>query len=261
MSSSRTALIGHTGFVGSNLAAQFSFTDFYRSSTIGDIRGGSFDLVVCAGVQAKKWWANQNEAADWEGITSLLDELKSISAKRFVLISTVDVYPYPSGVDESSLVDPAINHPYGKHRYRVEEFVREHFASHLILRLPGLFGTGIKKNVIYDLLHDNELGKINPAGVYQYYCLDRLGTDIERALQLGLPLVNLTSEPVATKVIKDRFFPEKTIADEVPFTASYDMKSKYWEQWNSPAPGYLYDKETVLEQLGAFIARESEARQ
>jgi hypothetical protein len=256
MSQARTALIGYTGFVGSNLAAQSHFTDFYRSANIGEMRGGEFDLVVCSGVQAKKWWANQNEEADWAGITSLLEVLGTVSAKRFILISTVDVYPSPSGVDESSPVDPAINHAYGKHRYRVEKFVRERFANHLVLRLPGLFGTGIKKNVIYDLLHDNELGKINPAGVYQYYSLHRLWADIEQATRLQLPLLNLASEPVATRDIVARFLPDKCLAQESPFMVAYDMKSRHWAEWGSSAPGYLYEKETVLEQLGSFLARE-----
>jgi dTDP-4-dehydrorhamnose reductase len=256
MSQPRTALIGYTGFVGANLATQSHYTDLYRSSNIGDMNGGSFDLVVCAGVQAKKWWANQNEAADWEGITKLLEVLETVSVKRFILISTVDVYPNPSGVDEFTPVDPDTNHPYGKHRYLVENFVCERFADHLVLRLPGLFGKGIKKNVIYDMLHDNELAKINPLGVYQYYCLDQLGVDITRATQLGIRLLNVASEPVSTRDIAARFFPQKRIGDETPFTSNYDMRSNYWENWNSSVPGYLYAKETVLEQLGVFLTRE-----
>ena len=35
----RTALIGHTGFIGSNLARQFAFDECYNSKSIGGIRG------------------------------------------------------------------------------------------------------------------------------------------------------------------------------------------------------------------------------
>lgn len=252
---SRYALIGHTGFVGSNLAAQTPFDACFRSTNIQEIKNQSFDLVVCSGVQAKKWWANQNPDEDWQGIESLLDCLRTVQAGRFVLISTVDVYPAPSGVDEETAIPPE-NHAYGRHRFLVEEFVREHFPSHLVLRLPGLFGTGIKKNAIHDLLHDHELEKINPAGVYQYYFLDRLWQDIEKARAMNLSLLNLSAEPVSTREIMDRFFPGKIAGPETDFRASYNMQSRYWRDWGSSAEGYLYDKAAVLSQLDTFLARE-----
>ncbi len=252
-----TALIGHSGFVGSNLASQFSFDDHYRSSNIHELRGKSFDLVVCAGIQAKKWWANQNPEEDWNGIKTLLDNLKTVSAKRFVLISTVDIYPRPSEVDEDTVDGFLANHPYGKHRYLAEEFVRERFPNHLVLRLPGLFGNGIKKNVIHDLLNNHEIGKINPASIYQYYFLDRLHADMEKASSLNLRLLNISAEPVSSREIIERFFSGKSVGPETDFKASYDMHSKYWKEWGSPAPGYLYDRATVLAQLGQFIKRQT----
>ncbi len=44
----KTALIGYTGFVGSNLLHDRSFTRRYRSTNIETIAGEHFDLVVCA---------------------------------------------------------------------------------------------------------------------------------------------------------------------------------------------------------------------
>src|SRR5205823_2320580 len=105
------ALVGHTGFVGSNLASQRQFGALFNSKNIEEMGGGSFGLVVCAGVQAKKWWANQNPEADWQGIVRLLDVLKSIQAETFVLISTVDVYTNPMGVTESTPI-AGDNHVY-----------------------------------------------------------------------------------------------------------------------------------------------------
>ena len=45
----RSALIGHTGFVGGNIAANAQFTDCYNSKNIAEIRGKSYDMIVCAG--------------------------------------------------------------------------------------------------------------------------------------------------------------------------------------------------------------------
>jgi nucleoside-diphosphate-sugar epimerase len=250
------ALVGFNGFVGSNLLNQIDISHCFNSSNIDDICDSQFETIYCAGIQAKKWWANQNEAQDLTGINRLLECLQNVKTQKFILISTVDVYPDPAGVDEESIIDFTINHPYGKHRFMAEEFVRAHFQDYLIIRLPGLFGTGIKKNVIHDLLNDHELDKINPEGIYQYYFLDNLKADIERALKMGISLLNVSTEPIVTKDIIARFFPNKMVGPSTPFKASYDMKSLYWRDWDSSTPGYLYDKATTLDHLGVFIARE-----
>jgi hypothetical protein len=248
-------LIGHTGFVGSNLARQHTFDAAYRSSTIDSLRGGEADLIVCAGVQAKKWWANLNPDADWEGIQRLLTVLETVRAKRFVLISTVDVYTTPSGVTEEDPCAPDGNHAYGSHRLAVERFVADRFSNHCILRLPGLFGDGIKKNVIHDMLNRHELEKINPAGVFQYYFLDWLWADIQRADDLGLKVLNLATEPLGTETIRARFFPELTLGPESTFKATYDMGTRHATDWGNPGSSYLYDRSAVLAGLETFIER------
>lgn len=250
-----SALIGHTGFVGSNLARQMTFGRTYNSRNIEDIRGQHFDLLVCSGIQAKKWWANQHAEEDRAQILRLFDGLSTVTADYFVLISTVDVYPRPKDVTEQTAVNPEANHAYGKNRFEAEEWVREKFADHLVLRLPGLFGDGIKKNVIHDLMNNHELEKINPEGVYQYYFLDELKGDIARARDQGLTLLNLACEPLGTRELRARFFPDRTVGEPSAFSASYDMKSDHWQAWGSPVPGYLYTKEQTMEQLDVFLRR------
>lgn len=250
----KSAIIGHTGFVGQNLDSQYRFDSKFNSRNISEIRGQSYDVVVCSGVQAKKWWANQQPEADWDGIQSLLECLQTVQADYFVLISTVDVYPNPKAVDELTHIDPSINHTYGKNRYAVEEFVRARFQNSLVVRLPGLFGDGIKKNVVHDLLNQHELEKINPLGVFQYYYLKRLWVDIEKARSHRLSLINLATEAVSTKEILHSFFPKTVVGPESPFAANYDMRSRYADLWKSGKPGYLYSHEQVLRDLAEFIA-------
>lgn len=249
------ALIGHTGFVGSNLAEQHPFDATYHSRNSHEMRNGSFDLVVCAGVQAKKWWANQNPEEDWTGIQRLLDVLETIHAREFVLISTVDVYPKPVQVTENTPIKDE-NHAYGTHRLAVEAFVRRRFPQASILRLPGLFGQYLKKNVIFDLLNDNCLEQINPASAYQYYNLSHLWSDIQRCRALGLPLLNVATEPVLTADIIDRCFPEKRnrVAQATPFAVNYDMWTDNASLWESKSKNYLYDREMILEEIAEFVA-------
>ena len=73
--------------------------------------------------------------------------------KKLVLISTIDVFTSPKGVDERSEIDTGNLQPYGYNRYQLELWVREHYPDALIVRLPGLFGKNIKKNFIYDFIH------------------------------------------------------------------------------------------------------------
>lgn len=60
----RTALIGYTGFVGSNLASFQDFTNLYNSRNIGEIAGKSYDLVVSAFGRADSHRINHHDAED-----------------------------------------------------------------------------------------------------------------------------------------------------------------------------------------------------
>jgi hypothetical protein len=247
-----TSLIGCSGFVGGNLLAKRSYDSVYRSTDIETIRGKSFDHIVCCGVQAMKWWANQHPEEDQAGIDRLLNPLSEVHARHFTLISTIDVYPTPWGVDENTVIERHGHHAYGLHRMRVEDWVKQQFERVLILRLPGLFGRGIKKNVIFDMLHDNGLEKIHPDGVFQYYDLRRLADDIDRAWELGIDLINLSTGQLPTAEIRDRFFPGKILGGTGQVPASYDMRSKHAGRWGG-SDGYLYSKEQVVDDLASWL--------
>ena len=252
----KTALIGYTGFVGATLDASISPSHRYRSTNIDDIRGQSFDHVICAGVQAMKWWANQHPAEDLAGIEKLLGALEEVRAERFTLISSIDVYPVPRDVNEASAIHKEKHHAYGLNRLHVEEWVSSKFPNVAILRLPGLFGPGLKKNVIFDMIHDNGLEKIHPDGVFQYYDTRRLGGDIEQVWKSEIGLLNVSSEPVGTSEIRDRYFSDKQLGGDGPPPPSYDMRSIHAALWGGE-DGYLYSKEQVLGQLGDWLAAES----
>ncbi len=248
------ALIGHTGFVGSNLAATGDYGALFSSRNIGDIRGRHFGRVVCAGVSAKKWVANKEPEADRAGIRALTEQLEAVRAERFVLISTVDVYAHAAGVDEA--VDPVRDglHPYGLHRLELEDFVNDRFPGALVLRLPALFGPGLRKNALYDLLHDNMLAAINPAAAFQWYPVTRLVDDIARAEAAGLRLAHLATEPLPTREILDRFFPDKTVGGGGA-AAAYDVRTRHAEAFGGSG-GYVMDRGQVLSAIGAFVAAE-----
>ena len=206
-----------------------------------ELRGRRFELVVCAGARAEKWKANREPAADLSGIERLLSALREVRADRFVLVSTVDVYERPLGVDESVPADAA--HPYGRHRRLLEELCAERFDAQ-IARLPALFGPGLKKNAIYDLLHDNQVEKIHPDSAYQFYDVRRLWEDLEMAHRAGLRLLHFATEPVAMREIAARCFGRELAVPAGP-PASYDFRTLHASALAAEALAKLEPGESV----------------
>ena len=147
------ALVGYTGFVGSNIYAAGDFDAVYNSKNIQDAYGTNPDLLIYAGLRAEKYLANNAPEKDMELIYQAEENITKIDPKRLVLISTIDVFKNPKGVDENSVIDTDNLHAYGFNRYKLEQWVREKFPDTLIIRLPGLFGKNIKKNFIYDYIN------------------------------------------------------------------------------------------------------------
>lgn len=222
------ALIGFSGFVGSTLLRQSKFEGLYRSTNIGEINGRQFDTVVCAAAPAQKWIANRDPDADREKIDGLISHLSTLRCRTFILISTVDVFKTPFGVDEGSLVEEGGLHSYGLHRRLLEKFVESHFAEHLIVRLPGLVGPGLRKNIIFDLLNSNNLHSVESRAVFQFYPMVNLWYDIVEALAAGLRLVHLTSVPISVSDVSLKGFGkpfEQEISGSIP--AHYDMRTRH----------------------------------
>lgn len=247
------AIVGHTGFVGSNLCRQTTFESFYNSSNLQDIAGKSFDTLVFSGAPANKWLANKEPDKDWANLANIMAVLKTVQAKQLVLISTVDVIP-PSDTPQDESVDCTVgkNHAYGTHRLALEQFMQAQFAQVLIVRLPGLFGPGLKKNVIYDLMHDNLLASINPASTFQYYDITRLWADIGVALQHQLELVHLFTQPIATRDILQRYFPHKPVGQSPAPEAHYDHRTRHAALYGGSG-GWIEPADAVLTRLGAYL--------
>ena len=254
----KTALIGSTGFVGKTLQRAFAFDEGFHSTDITNIDGRSYDLVVGAGAPAKKWIANQKPAEDATAIDGLIEHLKTVRAQTFVLVSTVDVFRSPVGVDERSVIETEGLHPYGYNRRRLEKFVTDHFERSLIVRLPGLVGPGLKKNVVFDFLNDNNVDRIDSRHVFQFYPMVNLWADIENALTANLSLIHLTAEPVSVAEVALKAFGRhflQTIDGVTP--VHYDFRSIHAGLWGK-AGAYQYSQEESLAAIRTYA--ETEAR-
>ncbi len=248
----KTALIGYTGFVGGNLARQTHFDDLYNSKNSGDMCHQAYDCLVCAGAPAAKWRANQEPAEDWRTINALIDNLRTVAAREFILISTVDVYPHPQRVDEKTPIKESEQQPYGKHRLLLEKFVADHFPKHTIIRLPALFGPGLKKNFIFDLIHNQLLDRTHPDSEFQFYNIEHLWSDINKIIPLNLKLVNLATEPITAQKVALAAKQLVLQADAEIRPVKYNVYSRY-----APILGnrqhYIYDQNTIFPELIKFI--------
>ena len=167
------AIIGWSGLIGQELVSQITENVIlYNSSNIQDISGKSFDTVYFCGLPAEKWRINQNPENDLQNLMNILSILPFMKCERFILISTIDVLDTTMGGNEDSLY--YATHSYGKHRQMMEEWVQATQKSWNILRLPGLFGKGLKKNILYDLLFQNTIQNICLDSTFQWYNISNL---------------------------------------------------------------------------------------
>lgn len=250
-----TCLIGFSGFVGSTLLKQTAFDSVYRSTDIGNVRGQSFDTVVCAAAPAQKWLANRDPVADRANIEGLIAHLKALTCKTFILISTVDVFKNPVGVDESSPVDEEGLHAYGLHRRLLEKFVESQFPDHLIVRLPGLVGPGLRKNVIFDFLNDNNLQAIDSRGVFQFYPMINLWWDIQTARRAGLKLLHLAAEPISVAEVSEQGFGKPFDQPKTGAPAIYDLRTRHAAIFGGQG-GYQYSRRETVQAIRAYAQSE-----
>lgn len=148
-----TGLIGHSGFVGGALLRQARFDACYNSATIAAIKGQRFGTLVCAAAPGSMLEANRAPERDAVQIEGLIANLATVCAERFVLISSIAVLADFAGGDDEGTQAFQQSLAYGRNRRALEAFVEEHFPRSLIIRLPALFGRGLRKNFLFDLMN------------------------------------------------------------------------------------------------------------
>lgn len=148
---SDTVLVGSTGFVGGNLLAAHPFDAAYHSTDVQNGFGRDNGLVVYAGVPAAMYLANADPAADLAVMAAARENLRRLAPKKVVLISSICVFADSRGKTEADEPTPEGLAPYGANRLQLERWVREDWPDALIVRLPALYGKGLKKNFLYDL--------------------------------------------------------------------------------------------------------------
>lgn len=243
-------LIGDTGLVGTTLQESINFDLKFNSKNISNFsipKNCNAELYLSC-LPAAKWLVNKNLKADIQNINHIIDKISTYEYKRIVLFSTIDVYndsPLGSNEDYSPNIS---NLSYGNNRYLFELFVRSFLTTEdlKIFRLPALFNKHIKKNILFDLLNNNNIQNINPNSAYQWYNLDNLANDIEENSFLlhKQTIFNLFPEPVETSEILSMF--------DIKIQSSqsridYNYETKYGNS------GYIKNKHDSLKEIQEFV--------
>lgn len=158
------AIIGGNGMLGSDLVKYLSQSFLVTSISKGNYPqfiNHSFDVVVNANGNSKRFWAIKNPLEDFTVSTvSVYESLFDFRFNTYVYISSSDVYVNHSSsasASEDHIQDSTKLSPYGLHKYLSEKIIENHCESYIILRASMLLGQNLKKGPIYDIINKNPL--------------------------------------------------------------------------------------------------------
>jgi nucleoside-diphosphate-sugar epimerase len=214
--------------------------------SLESIRGAVADELVCAGLPGAKYLANADPEGDWTNTRKLAEVLSTVRAERVVLMSTVDVYENPSGVDESSPASFDAAQAYGRNRAWFEAFVRATFPGSLVVRLPALYGDGLRKNLVFDLLEgrSDQVQRVAGSSTFQFFDIDQTWGYVEKAVSAGISVVNFVTEPVRAADVAKIFGVDLPASDQA---VGYDVRTMHAESLGGDTPGYLGSRSDQLE--------------
>lgn len=246
-------LIGSTGLIGATLKENITFDFEYNSKNIEDFLNHDYpdgELYLSC-LPATKWLVNKNIPEDIKNINKIIDIISQRSYKRVILFSTIDVYTDTPLLSDENTPIHFKSLSYGTNRYLFELLVTEFVKTKdlKIFRLPALFSKNIKKNVLYDLIHDNNVHQINKNSSFQWYNLENLSKDVDHFITNfdGETLINLFTEPLDTQEIISLFPHYTNIEYSTPTKFEYNFKTVHNQS------GYIKTKEEVLSEIKNLV--------
>jgi len=230
-------LIGSTGLIGQVLSQHIQFDKTFNSANIESIVDYQFDIVYCSAPSGNRLLANQNPQQDSASIQKLINILAHARIQKFVLISTVDAVH-------------ASDTTYGSNRKLLEDFVKQQFADHHIVRLCGLISKHIKKNTLYDLKHSQYISDIKLDLKCHWYPLTNLVKDLSTIISNNIREENLVSELVSNREIVNKFYPDY-IDSILPSTEfeSYNLTCNNTDIFGQ----YLLTKQDIFNSMQDYI--------
>jgi nucleoside-diphosphate-sugar epimerase len=172
-------LIGGGGFVGSAFARSCEAAGrdcvVLTRDTYSRHIGEACDALINANGNSRKPLAREAPVREFDAsVRTVRASLEDFRYNRYIHLSSCDVYPNcssPAATDEDQVLNPAEQSTYGFHKYLAEQCVRNRAKDHLIFRLGGFVGPGLKKNAIFDIQQGGPLW-LDPESELQFLHTD-----------------------------------------------------------------------------------------
>lgn len=156
------AIIGAGGFVGSALCRAYDKYNFditkVNRRNYNQCRNAKYDVVINAAMPSKRFWALNNPIDDVrETVVKTARLLYEWNCEKFVQISSISA-------------ETQLSMPYGVHK-RAAEVLVENNKNSLIIRLGALYGQGLTKSALFDLVNKNHI-YVDIHSEYKYIDID-----------------------------------------------------------------------------------------
>ena len=155
-------IIGSNGFLGKSLCRisknyEYEITEITKD-TYEDYKSKKFNVLINAATPSKKFWAFQNPYLDFQKTVCLTADITyNWNYEKLVQISTISAEDY------------ANHHPYAINKKSAE--IISSYKNSLIVRLGALYGEGLNKGPLYDLLNSKQLF-VDVKSQYNYISTD-----------------------------------------------------------------------------------------
>lgn len=141
-------IIGSKGFLGRSLCKISKNYDYEIIEISRDNyehhKSKKFDVLINSATPSKKFWAFDNPYIDFQKTVDLTADLTyNWNYEKLIQISTISAKDYSN------------HHPYAINKKSAE--IIASYKNHLIVRLGTLYGEGLNKGALYDLLNSKQL--------------------------------------------------------------------------------------------------------
>lgn len=187
-------IVGGKGLTGSSIVKQAQKKNLPFAIIQKENReafwGRHCDILIFANGNALKGKANLDPLFDFNAsVGSVAEYVHKIDYGLFVFLSTVDVYDQKSSeaaTRECQVIRPESLDPYGFHKWMAENYVRHFCKNHLIFRLAGLVGEGLRKNPVYDFVHAEKKVVISPESLLNFVPTRLVAEAVFKIVETGI---------------------------------------------------------------------------
>jgi hypothetical protein len=219
-----SALIGSHGVIGQSLLDHMKFDLLFNRDNVETLLDYKIDQLVIAAPSGARLAINKNGTQDHTDVQQIVFTISQCNIEQIVLFGSVDSVTAPDT-------------PYGNNRQQLESGLTQH-GNVTVYRLPTLIGPRIKKNMLFDLKHNQFLDQID-AGARLQWCIL---SDLAQLVQQARPgqIQNIVSEPIQNKEILQRFRPDVAVHSR-PVSLSYNQQP------------WTYDRETIFQAMEDYL--------